>query len=83
MIRLLYRPETYGFDLTQCGQFQAAPPCGMPETSLEDRPLTCRQCARPLTYVRTIWRAFEPHIDVWACEPCQKIIRWPSIETKH
>jgi len=55
----------------------------MPEGILKDCPLKCPQCARSLTYVRTVWRAFEPHIDVWVCEPCQKIMRWPSIETKH
>jgi len=55
----------------------------MRETTLEDRPLPCVRCARPLTYVRTIWRSCELHIDVWACEPCQSIVHLPCIETKH
>jgi len=55
----------------------------MPETSLKDSLLRCPQCARPLTYVRTMWRAFELKIDVWACERCQSIVRLPSIQTKH
>jgi hypothetical protein len=33
-----------------------------------------------MIYVRRIWRALQPNLDVWACEPCQQIVRLPSIE---
>ncbi len=42
----------------------------------------CPDCGKQLIFVRTIWRAFEPTIDVWACEPCQKIVRRTSTETR-
>jgi len=45
---------------------------GMPDPPLQDSTLKCSQCARPLTYVRTMWCAFELKIDVWGCEPCQR-----------
>jgi hypothetical protein len=45
------------------------------------KPVKCPECAKPMSYVRTIWRAFECNIDVWACEPCQKIVREVWTET--
>jgi RNase P subunit RPR2 len=45
--------------------------------------IRCPNCAAPMTYVRTIWGTLEGKIDVWACEPCQKIVRIPSLHTKH
>lgn len=69
-------------DLAQGGAIPVSASCGMTEAPV-DSVLKCLECGRPLTYVRTIWRAFVPHIDVWACEPCQKVFRYPSVETKH
>jgi len=51
-------------------------------TAARDSTLKCPKCERPLTYVRTVWRAFEPNIDVWARERCQRIVHLPGTEAR-
>ncbi|HEY4919017.1 MAG TPA: hypothetical protein VII40_02835 [Xanthobacteraceae bacterium] len=32
--------------------------------------LLCPNCAKPMTHVRTIWRAFQDNLEVLECRPC-------------
>lgn len=43
----------------------------------------CPTCRGQMIYVRTVWRGFELPVDVWFCTSCNKIVRQPSMETKH
>ena len=38
---------------------------------MSDRPpVLCSICNRPMTHVRTVWRAFQGDLENWECRPC-------------
>ena len=45
-------------------------------------PPFCPVCTQPMTYIRTVWRAFDANIDVWHCAPCKQVVRQPGIGIK-
>ncbi len=45
-------------------------------------PARCPSCGKPMTYVQTIWRAFQPNLEIWDCRSCQKIVRQVATEAK-